>query len=300
MRGILLAGGTGTRLHPTTRATSKQLMPIYDKPMVYYPLSVLMLAGIREILLISTPTDLPAFRRLLGDGHELGIEITYAEQSAPRGIADAFVVGREFVGAENVALILGDNVFYGRAFSDVLVDSVDSTAGVRLIGYEVADASAYAVAEVSPTGRLLSIVEKPIRPASSIAVTGLYFYDNDVLDIAAAVRPSPRGELEITDVNAEYLRQGRAELVTLGRGFAWLDTGSHDAMLKAGQFVQVLESRQGVRIACLEEVAMRMGYIDADHCRKLGELVSATEYGRYVVDVAERFAHPAPMVREAI
>lgn len=300
MRGILLAGGTGSRLYPSTRAMCKQLMPVYDKPMVYYPLTVLMLAGIREILVITTPTDMPAFRRLLGDGSQFGIALSYAAQSAPRGIADAFVVGRDFVGDENVALILGDNLFYGHGFSDVLVQCVESRSGATLIGHEVADPERYGVAEIDTDGRLIGVAEKPEVPTSDIVVTGLYFYGNEVLDIAAQLQPSARGELEITHVNEVFIRRGEAELVVLGRGFTWLDTGTHDSLLEAAQFVQVLESRQGVRIACPEEVALRMGFIGVEQCERLGELHAASAYGRYVLDVAHRVRHPVRTVLAAV
>lgn len=303
MRGILLAGGTGSRLHPTTRAVCKQLLPVYDKPMVYYPLTVLMLAGVREILLISTPEALPAFRALLGDGADLGIALHYAEQDRPRGIADALVVGRDFVGDDDVVLVLGDNLFHGAGFSDVLLHcrrTVERRGGAVLVGHVVADPARYGVAEIDDEGRLLGVVEKPADPPSDVAVTGLYFYDNEVLDVAAALEPSARGELEITDVNAAYVRRGTAELVTLGRGFAWLDTGTHASLLDAAQYVAVVESRHGVRIACPEEVALRMGYISPAQARRLGELSASSDYGRYVVAVAERAVRPTPTVREAV
>jgi glucose-1-phosphate thymidylyltransferase len=303
VRGILLAGGTGSRLHPTTRAVCKQLLPIYDKPMVYYPLTVLMLAGVREILVISTPEALPAFRALLGDGADLGIELHYAEQDRPRGIADALVVGRDFVGDDDVVLVLGDNLFHGAGFSDVLLhcrSTVERRGGAVLVGHVVADPTRYGVAEIDGDGRLLGIVEKPDDPPSDVAVTGLYFYGNDVLDVAADLTPSARGELEITDVNSAYVERGRAELVTLGRGFAWLDTGTHASLLDAAQYVAVVESRHGVRIACPEEVALRMGYISPAQARRLGELSASSDYGRYVVAVAERALRPAPTVREAV
>jgi glucose-1-phosphate thymidylyltransferase len=292
VKGIVLAGGSGTRLHPITRAVSKQLLPVYDKPMIYYPLSVLLLAGIREILVISTPTDLPLFRRLLGPGHELGIELSYAEQPEPNGLAEAFLIGRTHVGDDSAALVLGDNIFYGVGLSDLLQHEASTVDGCTLFGYRVSDPQRYGVAEADAGGRLLSIEEKPARPRSSIAVTGLYFYDNDVLDIAAALTPSARGELEITDVNKAYLDKGGARLVDLGRGMAWLDTGTHDSLLEAGQFVQVLEHRQGVRIACLEEIALRMGFIDAAQAYRLGEALGKSGYGQYVMDVAQSFRAP--------
>ena len=286
MKGIVLAGGSGTRLHPITLAVSKQLLPVYDKPMIYYPLSVLLLAGIREILLISTPADLPQFQRLLGDGSQWGAQIQYAEQPQPNGLAEAFVIGADFVGDDSVALVLGDNIFYGQGFSRTMQRHVADLDGCVLFGYPVKDASRYGVGEVDGAGKLISIEEKPARPRSNKAITGLYFYDNQVVDIARDLTPSPRGELEITDVNRAYLEQGRATLVDLGRGFAWLDTGTHDSLLEAGQFVQVLEHRQGVRIACLEEIALRMGYITADECHALGAKLARSGYGEYVMAVA--------------
>ncbi len=289
MKGIVLAGGSGTRLHPITRAVSKQLLPVYDKPMIYHPLSTLMLAGIREILLISTPHDLPLFRRLLGDGTDLGLSLSYAEQPEPNGLAEAFVIGAAHVGGDPVALVLGDNIFHGPGFSGLMQRSI---AGVRrgddgcvLFGYPVRDPQRYGVGEADEQGRLVSIEEKPAHPRSDRAITGLYLYDNQVVDIAKGLSPSARGELEITDVNKAYLAQGRARLVDLGRGFAWLDTGTHESLLQAGQYVQVLETRQGVRIACIEEVALRMGFIDPDACYRLGEALNSA-YGRYVMDVA--------------
>ncbi|TQM82434.1 glucose-1-phosphate thymidylyltransferase [Saccharothrix saharensis] len=286
MKGIVLAGGSGTRLHPITQAVSKQLLPVYDKPMVYYPLSVLMLAGVREILLISTPVDLPLFRRLLGDGSQFGLDVSYAEQAHPNGLAEAFVIGADFIGDDDVSLVLGDNIFYGQGFSKVLQHNATSLDGCVLFGYPVKDPERYGVGEVDAHGRLVSIEEKPARPKSNKAITGLYFYDNEVVSIAKGLEPSARGELEITDVNLAYLRQGRAQLVDLGRGFAWLDTGTHDSMLEAGQFVQVLEHRQGVRIACLEEIALRMGFISPDECYALGEKLAKSGYGQYVMNVA--------------
>jgi glucose-1-phosphate thymidylyltransferase len=286
VKGIVLAGGSGTRLHPITQAVSKQLLPVYDKPMIYYPLSVLMLAGIREILIISTPTDLPNFRRLFGTGDQLGLSISYAEQPQPNGLAEAFVIGAPFIGDDDVALVLGDNIFYGPSFSATLRNSASTLDGAVLFGYPVKDAQRYGVGEVDAEGNLISIEEKPQRPRSDTAITGLYFYDNDVVEIARSLRPSARGELEITDINMTYLRQGKAQLVNLGRGFAWLDTGTHDSLLEAGQFVQVLEHRTGVRIACLEEVALRMEFIDPDECYALGAKLAKSGYGEYVMNVA--------------
>jgi glucose-1-phosphate thymidylyltransferase len=294
MKGMVLAGGSGTRLHPITRAVSKQLLPVYDKPMVYYPLSVLMLAGIRDILVISTPQDVPAFQRLLGDGGELGLSIAYAEQPEPNGLAEAFVIGAEHVGSDPAALVLGDNIFHGPGFSGLLQRAIADVAagdvGCVLFGYPVRDPRRYGVAEADADGRLVSIEEKPAHPRSNRAVTGLYFYDNDVVGIAAGLTPSARGELEITDVNRAYLERGTAQLVDLGRGFAWLDTGTHESLLEAGEYVRVLENRQGVRIACIEEIAMRMGFIDPAACYALGERQAKSGYGEYVMDVAKSFA----------
>ncbi|GHE97361.1 glucose-1-phosphate thymidylyltransferase [Amycolatopsis deserti] len=286
MKGIVLAGGSGTRLHPITQAVSKQLLPVYDKPMIYYPISVLMLAGIREILIISTPADLPNFQRLLGSGDQFGLRLSYAEQPSPNGLAEAFVIGADFIGDDDVALILGDNIFYGQGFSGRMRQEVANLDGCVLFGYPVKDPQRYGVGELDADGRLVSIEEKPEWPKSNQAITGLYFYDNQVVEIARGLTPSKRGELEITDVNLTYLRQGRAKLVELGRGFAWLDTGTHDSLLEAGQFVQVLEHRTGVRIACLEEVALRMGYIDPEECLALGLKLSKSGYGDYVVACA--------------
>jgi glucose-1-phosphate thymidylyltransferase len=286
MRGIILAGGSGTRLHPITQAVSKQLLPVYDKPMIYYPLSVLMLAGIRDILIITTPQDMPSFQRLLGSGNQWGVEITYAEQPQPNGLAEAFIIGESFVGNDDVALVLGDNIFFGADFSAVMHEHVDGIDGAVLFGYPVKDPQRYGVGEVDSTGKLLSIEEKPAKPKSNRAITGLYFYDNDVVEIAKGLEPSARGELEITDVNMTYLRQGRARLLDLGRGFAWLDTGTHDSLLEAGQFVQVLEHRTGVRIACLEEIAMDNGFISPDACYALGSKLAKSGYGDYVMEVA--------------
>ena len=287
MRGIVLAGGSGTRLHPITQAVSKQLLPVYDKPMIYYPVSVLMLAGIREILVISTPADLPNFRRLLGDGSQFGLRFEYAEQAQPNGLAEAFIIGEDFVGADEVALVLGDNIFYGQGFSGLLQKQVAALDGAVLFGYPVKDPQRYGVGEVGMDGRLVSIEEKPALPRSNKAITGLYLYDNQVVEIAKNLKPSARGELEITDVNLAYLRDGRATLIDLGRGFAWLDTGTHDSLLEAGLFVQVLEHRQGVRIACLEEIALVMRYISAEQCYEMGAKLAKSGYGEYVMAVAK-------------
>ncbi|GAA2773698.1 glucose-1-phosphate thymidylyltransferase RfbA [Streptomyces lavendulae] len=287
MKGIILAGGNGTRLHPLTLGISKQLLPVYDKPMIYYPLSVLMLAGIRDILVISSPVDLPQFRRVLGDGSSLGLRLSYAEQAEPRGLAEAFVIGADHIGDDSVALVLGDNVFHGPGFAQLLHHHVPHTDGALLFGYPVRDPERYGVGETDAHGRLVSIEEKPVRPKSNRAITGLYFYDNDVVSIARGLQPSARGELEITDVNLEYLARGKAALVDLGRGFAWLDTGTHDSLLEASQYIQTLERRQGLRVACVEEIALQMGFIDADQCHRLGRALHKSGYGEYVMSVAE-------------
>ncbi|MDX3568344.1 glucose-1-phosphate thymidylyltransferase RfbA [Streptomyces sp. ID05-47C] len=290
MKGIILAGGSGTRLHPITVSVSKQLLPVGDKPMIYYPLSVLMLADIREILLICTERDLEQFRRLLGDGSQLGLSIDYAVQNRPAGLADAFVIGADHVGDDDVALVLGDNIFHGHHFYNLLQSNVRDVQGCVLFGYPVEDPERYGVGETDASGQLVSLEEKPLRPRSDLAITGLYLYDNEVVDIAKNLRPSARGELEITDVNRNYLARGRARLVDLGRGFAWLDAGTPESLLQATQYVRTLEERQGVRIACVEEVALRMGFIDADMCHRLGEQMSQSGYGRYVMAVAREFS----------
>jgi glucose-1-phosphate thymidylyltransferase len=290
MKGIVLAGGSGTRLDPLTRVISKQLLPVYDKPMVYYPLSVLMLSGIREILIISTPQDLPLFERLLGTGEELGVRFSYAMQPAPNGLAEAFIIGREFVQTDSVCLILGDNIFYGAGFGQQLRDARSELDGATLFGYQVEDPERYGVAELGPEGELRGIEEKPKRPKSKLAVTGLYFFDNQVLDIAANLKPSARGELEITDVNNVYIAAGRAKLEILGRGQAWLDTGTQESLLDAGHFVATLERRQGTSIACLEEIAYRMGYIDAAQLGRLAQKCGKSQYGRYMLRALEENA----------
>ncbi|MEV6476402.1 glucose-1-phosphate thymidylyltransferase RfbA [Streptomyces sp. NPDC051657] len=286
MKGIILAGGHGTRLQPITFGVSKQLLPVYDKPMIYYPLSVLMLAGITDIQIIAAPDGLKGFRRLLGDGSDLGLDLSYAEQDKPRGLADAFLVSEDHIGDDPVALVLGDNLFHGPGFSGILRRIAMDLDGAVLFGYPVRDPERYGVGEVDGAGNLTALEEKPARPRSNLAITGLYFYDNDVVEIARSLRPSERGELEITDVNRRYLERGKAALVQLGRGFVWLDTGTHDALIDAGQYVQLLEHRQGVRIACVEEIAWRMGYIDREACHRLGAQLARSPYGQYVMDIA--------------
>jgi glucose-1-phosphate thymidylyltransferase len=288
MKGIILAGGAGTRLHPVTLAVSKQLLPVYDKPMIYYPLSVLMQADIREILIISTAEDQPLFQRLLGDGSELGLRLSYAVQPAPNGLPEAFVIGADYVGDDSIALILGDNIFHGPGLPELLRESRRSLDGCVLFGYHVSDPERYGVGEVDEQGRLIGIEEKPARPRTKRAITGLYFFDNRALDIAKNLTPSARGELEITDVIRSYQETGRARVTDLGHGYAWLDTGTHDSLLDAGQYVEVLERRQGVRIACLEEIALDQGYIDAETCYRRGARLPKSGYGEYVMQKAKR------------
>jgi glucose-1-phosphate thymidylyltransferase len=292
MKGIILAGGSGTRLYPITLGVSKQLLPVYDKPMIYYPLSVLMLAGIREILIISTPIDLPFFQRLLGDGSRLGISFTYKEQPRPEGLAQAFVIGREFIGTDTVCLILGDNIFYGPGLPMILREAVKLTRGGLIFGYPVRDPERYGVVEFDANRQVIGIEEKPRKPKSNYAVPGLYFFDNDVVDIAAKLIPSARGELEITDVNLAYLRRGDLRVEPLGRGFAWLDTGTHEALQQAASYVQVIQDRQGLKISCIEEIAYRLGYIDRTQLLVLAAELAKNDYGRYLLDIANEDGQP--------
>jgi glucose-1-phosphate thymidylyltransferase len=287
MKGIILAGGAGSRLYPLTLGVSKQMLPVYDKPMIYYPLSVLMMAGIREILIISTPHDLPIFQKILGDGSHLGMSFIYAQQPRPEGLAQAFVIGSSFIGRESVCLILGDNIFYGQGLSKILQRAVQLTRGGLVFGYLVRDPERYGVVEFDPDGTVTGIVEKPQNPRSSYAVPGLYFYDNEVVEIARNLKPSARGELEITDVNTAYLNRGDLKVELLGRGFAWLDTGTHEALQQAASYVQAIQERQGLKVSCVEEVAFRMGYIDVEQLRFLASNYLKNDYGRYLIEIAD-------------
>ncbi len=287
MKGIVLAGGSGTRLYPATRVVSKQLLPVYDKPMIYYPISTLMLAGLKEILIISTPEDLPRYRQLLGDGSQWGIEFQYAEQPRPEGLAQAFVVGRKFIGKDGVCLILGDNIFYGQGFRLTLREVAKNKSGADIFGYYVKEPERYGVVEFDKSGKAVSIEEKPKHPKSHYAVTGLYFYDNDVVEIAENLKPSPRGEYEITDVNKEYLKRGRLRVQIMGRGMAWLDTGTHESLLEAAEYIATIEKRQGLKVACPEEVAYREGWIDSNQLQKIADTMKNNAYGSYLLELIE-------------
>ena len=286
-KGIILAGGSGTRLYPITKGVSKQLLPIYDKPMIYYPLSVLMLAGIREVLIISTPDDIEGFKRLLGDGQELGIDISYAVQPSPDGLAQAFIIGEEFIGDSNVCLVLGDNIFYGQGFTPLLRQAVNRQKGATVFGYQVKDPERFGVVAFDEDKRAISIEEKPVKPKSNYAVSGLYFYDNDVIEIAKQVKPSERGEVEITTVNQMYMERGDLNVELLGRGFAWLDTGTHESLLEAAQFVETIEKRQGYKVACLEEIALNNGWLSKEQVAEIGQSMSKNAYGQYLISLAE-------------
>ncbi|MBF9017759.1 MULTISPECIES: glucose-1-phosphate thymidylyltransferase RfbA [unclassified Oceanispirochaeta] len=288
MKAIILAGGSGTRLYPATKSICKQLLPIFDKPMIYYPLSTLMLAGIKDILIISTPADTPRFEELLGDGSDLGISLTYAVQDAPNGLAEAFIIGKDFIGSDSVALVLGDNLFYGHDFAKLVTEAATLKKGATVFGYYVNDPERYGVAEFASDGTVLSLEEKPSQPKSNYAVVGLYFYDNQVVDIAANLAPSPRGELEITDVNKEYLKRGELKVELMGRGYAWLDTGTHQSLMEASQYVQIVEARQGLKIACIEEIAYSKGFIDREQFSKLADSLKKSSYGQYLIDILER------------
>jgi glucose-1-phosphate thymidylyltransferase len=290
MKGIILAGGSGTRLHPITLSVSKQLLPVYNKPMIYYPISIIMLAGIREILIITTPHDMPQFQRLLGDGSHLGVQFSYAEQPHPNGLAEAFIIGKDFIGNDSVCLVLGDNILYGNGLASLLKEAKTRKTGATLFAYEVKDPQRYGVVELSAAGKALSIEEKPLKPKSKFAVTGLYFYDNHVVDIAANLKPSARGELEITDVNMHYLKHHTVHVSVMGRGFTWLDAGTHDSLMQAHHFVQIFEQRQGLYIACLEEIAYQQNFISKEQLKQLGKKLGKSEYGQYLTEITEKFS----------